>query len=96
MYAIRVAPRSSNRAIAIAGSLYTQKPLARSAIAWCSPPAMLTARSARPDQTSSAAASVAPATRAAASCIPGNTGLSGVSSPYPGPPRLTASMYARS
>ena len=53
---------------------------------------MLTARRARPDHTSSAAATVAPTTSADASCMPGNTGLSGVSRPKPGPPARTASM----
>ena len=69
-----------------------QKPLADRRIAWCRPPAMFAACVARPDQTARAAASVAPATSADASCIPGNTGLSGVSRPYPGPPARTAAM----
>ena len=43
---------------------------------------MLTAWRASPGQTARAAASVAPATSAEASCMPGNTGSSGVPSPY--------------
>ena len=52
-------------------------------MAWCRPPAMLTARVASPRHTASAAASVAPATSALASCMPSKTGLSGVLRPYP-------------
>ena len=66
----------------MAGSLYTQKPLALARMAWCRPPAMLAPCSAAPDHMARAAARVAPATRADASCMPANTGLSGVPSPY--------------
>ncbi len=80
----------------MAGSLYTQKPLALARMAWCSPPAMLAAWSAAPSHTPRAAASVAPATSADASCMPGNTGLSLVPSPnpdcrWPAPAARTAS-----
>ena len=43
---------------------------------------MFTACHVSPCQTARAAASVAPATSADASCIPAKTGLSGVPSPY--------------
>src|ERR1700733_2466118 len=43
---------------------------------------MLTACAVAPDQTDLAAASVAPTTRAAASCMPSKTGSSSVPSPY--------------
>ncbi len=45
------------------------------------PPAMLTPCWAEPDHTARAAARVAPATSADASCMPGKTGLSAVPSP---------------
>ena len=45
------------------------------------PPAMLAPCSAEPDHTARAAARVAPATSADASCMPGKTGLSAVPRP---------------
>ena len=75
-------------------------------MAWCRPPAMLAPCPAAPDHIARAAASVAPATSAEASCIPGKTGSSGVPSPYcsrkrrsaasPALARRTAPMYAGS
>ena len=53
-------------------------------MAWCSPPAMFTARSARPSAISRAASSEPPQTSALASCIPSKIGLSSVPSPCAG------------
>ena len=50
-------------------------------MAWCSPPLMLVARSASPDQTLRAASTVAMVTRAEISCMPAKIGLSVVPSP---------------
>ena len=86
--------------MAAAASLYRQNPDAWSAIAWCMPPARLTAWSASPRQTASAWVTLAPTIRAAASCMPAKTGLSSVPSPWSGsaspvaPARRTASMYS--
>src|SRR5664279_5077581 len=70
-------------AMASAASLYTQKPEAWLAIAWCSPPKKLTARSTSPCAIARAAATEPPAISAAASCIPGKIGSSWVPSPCP-------------
>ena len=64
-------------------------------MAWCRPPATLAPCSAWPVHIAAAAASVAPATSAEASCMPGKTGSSGVPRPNDGSAaaRRTASMY---
>ena len=62
--------------MATAGSSYTQKPEARSGMAWWRPPAGLKACSARPSRTAAAASTEAPTTRAEASCMSGKMGLS--------------------
>ena len=67
-----------------------QNPLALRAMAWCRPPAMLTPCCAAEVQTARAAASVAPATMADASCMPGNTGSSAVPSPCISSTRLVS------
>ena len=63
-------------------------------IAWCSPPLMLLARRTSPSNTLRAASTVAIATWAEISCIPGKTGLSLVPSPNSASatPRCTAAM----
>ena len=78
-----------------------QNPLAHPGIAWCRPPAMLTARCVWPVQTRLAASTLAPAMRALTSCMPPNTGLSDVPSPTIGSASVgsalssaTRSMYA--
>ncbi len=68
-----------------------QNPLALRAIAWCRPPTMLAPCWAADVQTARAAASVAPATIADASCIPGKTGSSSVPSPCMSRTRLVTS-----
>ena len=62
-----------------------QKPDARAAIAWCSPPPGWKACSTSPRRIPSIARSEPPPTAAAASCIPSNGGLS------PGPIPASAS-----
>ena len=64
-------------------SLNTQNPEAASRMAWCSPPAMLTACWAAPLCTCSAASTDPPVMRAAASYMPSKIGLSEVPSPWP-------------
>ena len=78
-----------------------QNPLAHPGIAWCRPPAMLTARCVWPVQTRRAASTLAPAMSALTSCMPPNTGLSEVPSPIVGSACVgsalssaTRSMYA--
>ncbi len=82
-----------------------QKPAASARRAWCSPPAMLNARVARPLITCSAAVSVAPTMSAAASCMPATTGTSSEPSPKRwneaecasgSDARFTMSMYSAS
>src|SRR5664279_5317923 len=70
-----------HHAMASAASLYTQNPDAWSAIAWCSPPQKLTARSTSPFAIARAAATEAPAINAELSCMPSKIGLSDVPSP---------------
>ncbi len=86
--------------MAMAGSSYTQKPEARSGMAWCSPPAGLKACSAPPSSTAAAAPREAPTTRAEASCMFAKIGLSPGPNPKrhqspasPSPARRAASMY---
>ncbi len=79
-----------------------QKPEALPGIAWCSPPAKLTACGVSPRQTASAAATDWPAISAEAEWIAGKDQLSSVPSPCRGSDRsgwaaacLTASTYSR-
>ena len=52
-------------------------------MAWCNPPQKFTARSTSPLAIARAAVTDPPAISAAASCIPGKIGSSGVPSPWP-------------
>src|SRR3954469_25112125 len=76
-----------------------QNPLARSGMAWWSPPQMLALCRLSPLHTWRAASAVAPTTWAAARCMSSKTGLSSLPSPYAGskptgsfPARFTASI----
>jgi hypothetical protein len=59
-----------------------QNPLAMAGLAWWRPPAGEKAWAGSPASTAAAAATVAPHTSVAASCMPGKGGLSPGASPY--------------
>ena len=69
-------PSRRARAIASAGSSYTQNPEPRAGMAWCSPPPGWKAWLTSPRRIASIARNDPPATAADASCMPANAGVS--------------------